>query len=166
MRKLLTSIFLMLAISTLAQVPQGFNYQAVIRNSSGELITEQDVSVRISILQGSTTGSPVYTETHSVQTNTFGLINLVIGQGESSDDFSTVDWSNNPYYLKIELDVTGSTDYVYCGTSQLLSVPYAMYAEETGIQNWHSGENHYFNFGYLLGWANYGFDETTYLNHS
>lgn len=132
MRKLLTSIFLMLAISTLAQVPQGFNYQAVIRNSSGELITEQDVSVRISILQGSTTGSPVYTETHSVQTNTFGLINLVIGQGESSDDFSTVDWSNNPYYLKIELDVNGSTDYVYFGTSQLLSVPYAMYAEETG----------------------------------
>ena len=128
MRKLLTSIFLMLAISTLAQVPQGFNYQAVIRNSSGDLIQDQNVSVRISILQGSATGSSAYTETHSEQTNTFGLIDLIIGQGQSSDNFTTVDWSNNPYYLKIELDVTGSTDYVEFGTSQLLSVPYAMYA--------------------------------------
>jgi hypothetical protein len=131
MRKLLTFIFLMLAISTLAQVPQGFNYQAVIRNSSGELITEQDVSVRISILQGSATGSPVYTETHSEQTNTFGLIDLIISQGQSSDNFTTVVWSNNPYYLKIELDVTGSTDYIEFGTSQLLSVPFAMYAGNT-----------------------------------
>jgi hypothetical protein len=128
MRKLLTFIFLMFAISTLAQVPQGFNYQAVIRNSSGDLIQDQNVSVRISILQGNATGSSAYTETHSEQTNTFGLIDLIIGQGQSSDNFTTVDWSNNPYYLKIELDVTGSTDYVEFGTSQLLSVPYAMYA--------------------------------------
>lgn len=132
MKKLFTLTLLLLAITALTQTPQGFNYQAVIRNFSGELIQNQDVSVRISILQGSTTGSSVYTETHSTQTNTYGLINLVIGQGASSDNFTIVDWSNNPYYLKIELDVDGSTNYTDFGTSQLLSVPFAMYAGNTG----------------------------------
>ncbi len=131
MRKIFTFILFMFAITTIAQVPQGFNYQAVIRNSSGDIIQDQNVSVRISILQGSTTGNSEYTETHSTQTNAFGLINLIIGQGESSDNFTTIDWSNLPYYLKIDIDLNDGSGYTEFGTSQLLSVPFAMYAGNT-----------------------------------
>lgn len=131
MRKFFTFILMLFAITTIAQVPQGFNYQAVIRNSSGDIIQDQNLSVRTSILQGSVTGNPVYTETHATQTNAFGLINLVIGQGNSSDDFTTLDWSNLPYYLKIDIDLNDGSGYNEFGTSQLLSVPFAMYAGNT-----------------------------------
>lgn len=113
-----------------AQVPQSFKYQAVVRDGSGDIITDQQVGLQVSILQGSTSGTAVYVETHPPTTNGFGLINLKIGKGTVvSGDFSMIDWGNDSYFIKIEIDATGGTSYTEMGTSQLLSVPYALHAE-------------------------------------
>ncbi|MBI5218918.1 MAG: tail fiber domain-containing protein [Bacteroidia bacterium] len=112
-----------------AQVPHAFNYQAIVRNNSGNVIPNQNVSFRINILQGSSTGSLVYSEEHSSTTNPFGLVNLEVGNGANpSGNFSTIDWGNNSYYIKIELDISGGSNYTVMGTNQLLSVPYALYS--------------------------------------
>jgi len=113
-----------------SQVPDAFNYQAVIRNSSGEVIADQDVSFRISILEDSGSGTPVYTETHSATTNKFGLVNLHIGDGNVVDgDFQLTEWGAAPHFIKIEFDTEGGASYIHMGTSQLLSVPYAVHAQ-------------------------------------
>lgn len=130
----LTSFLLViLSLNSYCQSPQAFKYQAVARNQAGEVIASQDVSLKISILSGTVDGAPVYIETHSIQTNQFGLINLEIGNGTLvSGDFSIIDWGNYSYFLKVEMDETGGTDYKHMGTTQLLSVPYALYAEHAG----------------------------------
>ena len=126
---------LCLAIASLtqlqAQAPQGFNYQATVRNSSGDLIINTNVYFKFNVIQGSQTAVPIFTETHYVPTDDLGQVNLVIGQGTANTGtFSELDWSLGSYYLGIELD-TGS-GYVAMGTTQLLSVPYALYAENSG----------------------------------
>ena len=126
---------LCLAIASLtqlqAQAPQGFNYQATVRNSSGDLIVNTNVYFKFNVIQGSLTAVPIFTETHYVSTDDLGQVNLVIGQGTANlGSFSALDWSLGSYYLGIELD-TGS-GYVAMGTTQLLSVPYALYAENSG----------------------------------
>ena len=114
-----------------AQAPQGFNYQATVRNSSGDLIINTNVYFKFNVIQGSQTAVPIFTETHYVPTDDLGQVNLVIGQGTANTGvFSELDWSLGSYYLGIELD-TGS-GYVAMGTTQLLSVPYALYAENSG----------------------------------
>ena len=114
-----------------AQAPQGFNYQATVRNSSGDLIVNTNVYFKFNIMQGSQTSLPVFTEIHYVPTDDLGQVNLVIGQGTATTGtFSELDWSLGSYYLGIELN-TGS-GYVAMGTTQLLSVPYALYAENSG----------------------------------
>jgi len=128
-------IFLCIAIASLtqlqAQAPQGFNYQATVRNSSGDLIVNTNVYFKFNVIQGSQTAVPIFTETHYVPTDDLGQVNLVIGQGTANTGtFSALDWSLGSYYLGIELD-TGS-GYVAMGTTQLLSVPYALYAENSG----------------------------------
>jgi uncharacterized protein (TIGR02145 family) len=126
---------LCLAIASLtqlqAQAPQGFNYQATVRNSSGDLIVNTNVYFKFNVIQGSQTAVPIFTETHYVPTDDLGQVNLVIGQGTANTGtFSELDWSLGSYYLGIELD-TGN-GYVAMGTTQLLSVPYALYAENSG----------------------------------
>jgi len=126
---------LCLAIASLtqlqAQTPQGFNYQATVRNSAGDLIINTNVYFKFNVIQGSDTSVPIFTETHYVPTDDLGQVNLVIGQGTpSAGTFSELDWSLGSYYLGIELD-TGN-GYVAMGTTQLLSVPYALYAENSG----------------------------------
>ena len=126
---------LCLAIASLtqlqAQAPQGFNYQATVRNSAGDLIVNANVYFKFNVIQGSLTAVPVFTETHYVPTDDLGQVNLVIGEGTASTEtFSELDWSLGSYYLGIELN-TGS-GYVAMGTTQLLSVPYALYAENSG----------------------------------
>ena len=114
-----------------AQAPQGFNYQATVRNSSGDLVVNTNVYFKFNIIQGSQTAVPIFTETHYVPTDDLGQVNLVIGEGTANTGtFSELDWSLGSYYLGIELD-TGS-GYVAMGTTQLLSVPYALYAENSG----------------------------------
>lgn len=116
-------------INVFAQSPQAFNYQAIVRNASGTVIQDQNVSLRISLLQDSVTGTPVFVETHTAVTNTFGLVNLKIGKGTVvSGNFATIDWSAGLYFIKIEMDVTGGNTFVEMGVSQLLSVPFALYA--------------------------------------
>jgi uncharacterized protein (TIGR02145 family) len=126
---------LCLAIASLtqlqAQAPQGFNYQATVRNSSGDLIVNTNVYFKFNVIQGSQTAVPIFTETHYVPTDDLGQVNLVIGQGTANTGiFSELDWSLGSYYLGIELN-TGS-GYVAMGTAQLLSVPFALYAENSG----------------------------------
>jgi len=127
---ILAAVFSAIVLS--AQPPQSFKYQAVARDNAGNVITDQNVSFRISILQGSAGGTSVYSETHSVTTNDFGLANLNVGGGTPvSGNFSTISWGSNIYFLKIEMDPLGGSAYQLMGTSQLLSVPYALYARNS-----------------------------------
>lgn len=130
MKKIITLITLLLInVATFAQAPQKMSYQAVVRNASGDLVVSTTIGTKISILQSSASGSAVYVETHTATTNANGLVSLEIGTGSLvSGDFSTIDWSTGDYYIKSETDVTGGTSYTISGTSQLLSVPYALYA--------------------------------------
>ncbi|MCH1473826.1 MAG: putative metal-binding motif-containing protein, partial [Bacteroidia bacterium] len=114
-----------------AQAPQGFNYQATVRNSAGDLIVNTNVYFKFNIMQGSQTSLPIFAEVHYAPTDDLGHVSLVIGEGTASTGiFSEIDWSLGSYYLGIELD-TGN-GYVAMGTSQLLSVPYALFAENSG----------------------------------
>ena len=116
-----------------AQAPQKMSYQAVIRNSSNVLVTNQEIGMRISILQGSASGTAVYVETQKPTSNTNGLVSIEIGGGTIvSGIFSAIDWANGPYFIKTESDPKGGKNYNIVATSQLLSVPYALYAERSG----------------------------------
>lgn len=130
MKKVTLTFFgLLLSIFAIAQTPQGMSYQAVIRDASGTLVTNQSIGFKISILQGSDSGTIVYQETHLPTTNTNGLISLVIGNGSIiSGDFEAIDWANGPYFIKTETDINGSSNYTITGVSQLMSVPYALHA--------------------------------------
>jgi len=127
-RTLLLFSALLISSIVLAQAPEAFKYQAVVRDNSGNLITEQSVGIQIDILKGATDGTSVYTETHSATTNGYGLVNLSIGSGTSTDDFSAINWGDDEYFLQISLDASGGTSYELMGTSQLLSVPYALHS--------------------------------------
>ena len=114
-----------------AQVPQAFNYQAVVRNAAGELVAQDsELSFRLSILQGSSSGTTVYSETQVFTVdNAHGLVNLTVGEGTAEiGSISTIDWSNGPMWFQVEVDTDGGSNYVNIGASQLLSVPYALYA--------------------------------------
>ncbi len=124
------SITLFLSMVAIAQSPQAFKYQTVVRNANNDILSNQPVGLKISILQGSASGTAVYVETHAVTTNVLGIVNLNIGQGIFvSGSFLGINWGTNSYYVKIELDPAGGNAYQYMGTSELLSVPYALYAE-------------------------------------
>lgn len=131
MRKL-NSTFIALLITTciFAQAPEKMSYQAVIRNSSNQLVTSHAIGMKISILQGSATGTPVYVETQVPTTNANGLATIEIGSGAViSGIFSTINWSSGQYFIKTETDPTGGTTYTITGVSQILSVPYALHAK-------------------------------------
>jgi hypothetical protein len=118
--------------SSWAQSPQKISYQAVIRNSIDKLVVNQKVSMKISILMGSESGTAVYTETQKPTTNANGLVSIEIGAGTTSDNFSAIDWANGKYFIKTETDPAGGTSYSIAGISELLSVPYAFYAQTSG----------------------------------
>jgi hypothetical protein len=131
MKKLFTLLALVITTITFAQAPQGFNYQATVRNSTGALIVNQNVNFKFNVMLNSATSLPVFSETHLAPTDDLGQVNLVIGQGTATTGtFSTINWGTGNYYLGIELN-TGS-GYVAMGTTQLLSVPYALYANSSG----------------------------------
>ena len=121
-------IFLTFPVLIFSQSPEKFSYQSVIKNSRGYLLKNQEVGLRISILFNSANGASVYSEEHTALSNDNGLITLTIGEGTTSDVFSSIDWGNGEYYLKVEVDPEGGINYVMNQTSQLLSVPYALYA--------------------------------------
>ncbi len=123
MKRIIISLMI-LAIGCIAypQAPFGFNYQAIVRDTDGTLKTNESVSIQIRILQSTIDGPSVYLETHNTQTNEFGLVNLVIGEGNTSDILELIDWSNGPYFIET------SVDEILMGISPLQSVPYALYA--------------------------------------
>jgi len=126
----LSATFVAFVLIGLAQVPDAFNYQAVVRNNAGEALDNQNVSFRISILQDSESGTVLYSETHSVSTNALGLVNLKVGDGTLvSGVFSPGGWGATSHFLKIEMDPAGGSSYTHLGTSELLSVPYAFHAQ-------------------------------------
>tara|TARA_R110002126_G_C10432881_1_gene498289 strand:+ start:374 stop:1015 length:642 start_codon:yes stop_codon:yes gene_type:complete len=122
-------VFLFSAI-TFGQTPEKMSYQAVLRDANNTLIVNQQVGMQISILQGE---NPLYVETHMPTTNSNGLVSLEIGNGSIvSGVFSQVDWSEGTYFIKTETDLSGGSSYTIIGTSQLLSVPYALHAKTAG----------------------------------
>lgn len=122
-----------ISICAFSQTPQAFKYQAVVRNGGGEIVANQLVGFEISIHDSIPAGTKVYQETHTVETNDFGLAILEIGNGVSSPGkWETIDWSKNDKFLEVAVDITGGEQYVSMGTTQLLAVPYAMYSESTG----------------------------------
>jgi hypothetical protein len=122
----LTFNFQLLTFNSFAQAPQKMSYQAVVRNSGDALVTSTIIGMQISILQGSSTGTPVYVETQTPTTNVNGLVSIEIGGGTG---FDAINWANGPYFIKTETDITGGTNYSISGTSQLLSIPYALHAK-------------------------------------
>jgi len=131
MKKIYTVIAgLLLTASVFAQAPEKMSYQAVVRDASNSLTTNQAVGMQISILQTTATGTAVYVETQTPTTNANGLVSLEIGTGTVvSGDFTTIDWANDTYFIKTETDPTGGTTYTITGTTQLMSVPYALHAK-------------------------------------
>jgi uncharacterized protein (TIGR02145 family) len=130
MKKLLPLIAtVFISINLFAQAPQKMSYQAVIRNASNALVTNAPVKMRISILQGNNPGTSVYSELHSATTNANGLVSIEIGEGTNkTGTFSSINWGNGTYFLRTETDPNNGTNYTITGTSQLLSVPYALEA--------------------------------------
>ncbi|WP_445716520.1 hypothetical protein [Flavobacterium sp.] len=131
MKKIYSLLAFITTIVAFGQAPQGFNYQATVRNSTGDLIINQNVNFRFNIMLNSPTSLPVFSETHMAPTDDLGQVNLVIGQGTpTTGTFSSINWGTGNYYLGIELN-TGA-GYIAMGTTQLLSVPYALYASNAG----------------------------------
>lgn len=118
----------MVAIVGMAQVPEGFNYQGVARSASGQQLGDQNISIQIRLRKGGASGAVLYTESHTVTTNTYGLFNVVIGKGTTVDVFSDVDWSGGDLWIQTDVDFSGGTNYDFLSAVQMLSVPYAIHA--------------------------------------
>ena len=117
---------LILSAITFAQAPNKMSFQTVVRNSQGKLVLNKSIGVRISILQSTSTGTPVYVETHTKTSNVNGLLTLEVGTGTvTTGTFATINWSQGPYFLKTEMDVNGGTSYSITGVTEFVSVPYA-----------------------------------------
>ncbi len=140
-------LFILLSIKAFSQSPYLINYQGLARNVAGTPIINQAIGIKFELLQGSTSGSVVYTEQQTVNTNSLGLFNTQIG---AFNPLSSINWQNGPYFLKIGMDAAGGTSYSFLGTQQLVSVPYALYAEKSGNNGWglsgNSGTNNTNNF--------------------
>jgi len=133
-----------------SQAPETFSYQAVVRDADNNLIQNEEIAIQISLLQGSESGVEVYVETHLITSNENGLVTLEVGGGSAvSGSFSELNWADGPYFLRTEVDVEGGSNYMLSGTQQLLSVPYALYAAESGSdQDFPSGNE----VGEMLFW--------------
>jgi hypothetical protein len=125
-------IMLFFPFFAFAQAPQKINFQSILRNSSGEIVANKAVNLRISLLAVSANGSNVFTETHAKTTDASGLISIQIGMGTLvSGVFNSINWGNQAHFIKLEADFNGGSNYVVLGTQELMSVPYALYAGKT-----------------------------------
>ncbi len=140
MKKVLFILTILIPIISFSQTPQGFNYQSVVRDDIGNVMTNTTVGVQFTLHQTTATGTVVYTETHAVATNTYGAFVAIVGQGTTTDDFTAIDWSSDLYFIEISIDSTGGTSYTSVGTSQLMSTPYALMAKH--VENGDDLGNH------------------------
>lgn len=130
MKQLFTIFLVAFSVSAFAQSPNAFNYQAVVRDGSGNILANQAVGLRLAILQGSPNGTIVYQEFFAPTTSDFGLANVAVGTGTVlNGNFSSINWGNGPYFIQVAVDPSGGNAYAVLGTSQLVSVPYALYAK-------------------------------------
>ena len=130
MKNIFIVFFFIGAVNINAQPPEGINYQGVARDSIGHPLLNQSIGIRLSILDSSSSGQVVYVETHLVLTNNNGLFNLTIGGGVIlNGNFVTINWGQNNKWLKIEMDATGGSNYQLLGTTEFLSVPFALYSK-------------------------------------
>ena len=150
MKKINLMILLLIIIgSVAAQTPQSFKYQAVARNSDGEAIVNTTIGLKISLISDNISGTVVYSETFSPSSNNIGIINVNIGQGNvESGVFSDIDWGTDEYFLKVAMDVSGGSNYVDMGTTQLLSVPYSLYTASIYVH--HSNDTLYIGDQYVI----------------
>ncbi|KKB53173.1 MAG: hypothetical protein ACK5N4_19440 [Parabacteroides gordonii] len=115
------------------KMPQAVSYQAVARDAQGKVVAQKPIGIQVEILKGSTTGTVVFSETHSPTSSKTGTVNLLIGQGtRKTGTFSSVDWGADTYYLQLSMDLTGGSNYEKVSTTQMLPVPYALYAAKAG----------------------------------
>jgi uncharacterized protein (TIGR02145 family) len=122
-----------------AQAPEKMSYQAVVRNSNDQLVINTNIGMQISILKSSANVIAVYVERHFPTTNANGLVIVEIGGGNNiQGNFTTIDWGDGIYFIKTETDLNGGSNYTITGTSQILSVPYALYAKKA--ENGFSGD--------------------------
>ena len=129
-KNLLFVVLQSLTLLAFSQAPQAFKYQAIARDMNGNPVINQEISVRISILTGSPEGTIIYSEIHQLSTTSLGMINLEIGTGMIvTGTFGEIAWGANSYFIKIEMDTAGGDDFVFMGTSQLLSVPYSLFSD-------------------------------------
>lgn len=132
-KQLAIIVVTIISVGLFAQAPQGINYQAVVRNSGGNIIASTAVGMKVTIHQGSPTGTIVYSESFTPTTSSLGLVNFIIGQGNVlSGTFASINWSTGSYFVELGLDPSGGSSYTSMGTQQLVSVPYALYAENSG----------------------------------
>ncbi len=126
---LLFVVLLFSSVAVFAQIPQAFNYQAVARDANGNILPNQYISVKFSIITGSPQGGLIYMETQQKTTNQFGLFSAEVGRGTVIlGTFNTIGWGFGNKYLKVELDPQGGGNFTAMGTTEMLSVPYALYA--------------------------------------
>jgi uncharacterized protein (TIGR02145 family) len=129
---LLVGLLIFTSVVLKAQSPQKINFQSIVRNTSGVIVSNKSVNFKITILSGTITGTPVYSETHLKTTDAIGLVSLQIGTGTvASGVFSSIDWGNALHFIKLEADFSGGNTYVTLGTQELMSVPYALYSAKT-----------------------------------
>jgi hypothetical protein len=145
MKKLILQLLVCLMVTTLAQAqaPHTINYQAVVRNNAGEVIKNQNVRFRLSITEG-LNGATVYSETNQVTTNMLGLVNISIGSGvATTGSISSINWGGISKYLKIEIDITGGTNFILMGSQQLVSVPYSLHSNTASsvLNQWQFNPN-------------------------
>ncbi|HNS17016.1 MAG TPA: tail fiber domain-containing protein [Bacteroidales bacterium] len=130
---ILSGMIVSMNCSLQAQAPPSFKYQAVVRDKSGQVVANQHITLRISILQSGVDGPEIYSELHSVATSELGLINVEVGRGKDpTGSLAAIGWGSGSHFLRIEMDPSGGMDFELVGVSQLLSVPYALYAEQAG----------------------------------
>jgi uncharacterized protein (TIGR02145 family) len=126
------SVFLLSSFSVFSQGPSKINFQAILRNTSGEIVSDKAVSLRMSIIRGTINGNSLYVETHAKTTDVSGLINIQLGTGTViSGIFGDIEWGSGSHFIQLEVDFNGGSNYVVIGTQELISVPYALYANKT-----------------------------------
>ena len=139
MKTLILIVFVNLVFYSISQSPLGINYQAVLRNSTGGFVANTTVGYKLEIRKTSSTGQVVYAERHTPLSNSQALVNIIIGGGTViQGSFSTISWGSGPYFLVSSIDFTGGTNYQNFGSQQLMSVPYALYANTAGsaVNKW------------------------------
>ncbi len=146
-KSLLIALAMMISVGNLfSQTPQAFKYQAVARDLNGNPVISQEISVKISILSGSPEGTVEYCELHQTTTNSLGLINLEVGRGTAvNGNFALIAWGNNASFIKTEMDITGGDNFVFMGTSQLLSVPFSLFSDNGVPDGQNPGDMLYWN---------------------